>query len=172
MADTLRQSFVRLVGTKYRQILGTVVSTGGSNGGDIVALDDSGHLDPSVLPTGIGADTEVWVTSEALSAGDLVNIYDASGTSKARKADATTEGKEAWGFVNASVTSGGNATVYFAGENTGVSGLTAGEQFLATTAGTSDETAPTGSGNVVQSVGQATASGTLMFTRGLPTTLA
>ena len=50
------------------------------------------------VASGGGADTGTVTTSEALAAGDLVNIWNSSGA-KARKADATTAGKEAHGFV-------------------------------------------------------------------------
>jgi hypothetical protein len=154
----------------------TVVSAGAGNAGDIVALDGSGKLDTSVMPTGIGADTASVVSSENLAAGDLVNIWNDAGTVKVRKADATTAGKEAHGFVLAAVTSPANATVYFEGSNTQATGsLTGGVVYLTTTAGTVSNTAPSGSGNVVQRVGFVTASGspnTVNFQSGVPIVLA
>jgi hypothetical protein len=74
------------------------------------------------MPTGIGADTASITASEALAAGDLVNIYDSTGA-KCRKADASTSGKEAHGFVLAAVESAASATVYFEGSNTQVTGI-------------------------------------------------
>lgn len=128
-------------------------STGVANAGDIVALDAQGKLDNSLLPSGIGADTLVVPATENLSAGDLVNMYDASGTASVRKADATSVGKEAVGFVLDAVTSGANATVYFEGTNDQVAGLSIGLQFLDTTAGGMTGTAPAATGNIVQRVG-------------------
>jgi hypothetical protein len=147
-------------------------SAGAGDSGKIPALDASGKLDTSFMPVGIGADTASIVTSENLSAGDLVNIYDNSGTPTARKADATTAGKEAHGFVLASTTSPAAATVYFEGSNTGVSGLTAGNQFLSTTAGGLTGTAPSATGNVVQRVGVAVSATVLNFEAQQPITLA
>jgi hypothetical protein len=147
-------------------------SAGAGDSGKLPALDAAGKLDTSFMPTGIGADTASIVTSENLSAGDLVNIYDNTGTPTARKADATTAGKEAHGFVLAATTSPAAATVYFEGSNTGVSGLTAGNQFLSTTAGGSTSTAPSGSGNVVQKVGVATSATNLNFEAAQPIVLA
>ena len=147
-------------------------SAGAGDSGKLAALDAAGKLDTSFMPTGIGADTASIATSENLSAGDLVNIYDATGTPTARKADATTAGKEAHGFVLAATTSPAAATVYFEGSNTGVAALTAGNQFLSTTAGLSSSTAPSGSGNVVQKVGVATAAAVLNFEAGQPIVLA
>lgn len=131
-------------------------SAGAGDSGKIPALDASGKLDNSFMPTGIGADTAAIVTSESLAAGDLVNIWNNSGTPNVRKADATTSGKEAHGFVLAAFTHPTTATIYFEGSNTGKSGLTAGPQFLSTTPGGCSSTAPASAGNVVQRVGVAT----------------
>jgi len=149
----------------------TVVSAGAGDAGKIIALGSSGTLDNSVLPTGIGADTASITTSEALSAGDLVNIWDSSGA-KVRKADATTEGKEAMGFVLSAFSSGVSATVYFEGTNSQVSGLTPGRVFLSTTPGAATSTAPSGSGNIAQIVGYATSTTSLNFSAQRPITLA
>lgn len=147
-------------------------SAGASDANKIVALDSNGQLAVSMMPTGIAADTASVVTSEALSAGNLVNIYNVTGTATARKADATIAGKEAHGFVLAAVTSGGTASIYFEGNNNQVSGLTPGKQYLATTAGGSTVTAPSAAGNVVQSVGFATSATSMNFQSGTPVTLA
>lgn len=132
----------------------TVVSAGGGDAGEIVALDGAGKLDTSVLPTGIGADTASVVSSENLAAGDFVNIYNNAGAANVRKADADA-GKPAHGFVLAAVTSPAAATVYFEGTNNQVSGATAGDVFLSATAGGFTSTAPSGSGNLVQKLGVA-----------------
>lgn len=131
----------------------------------LVALDGSGKLNVNMMPTGIGPDTASITTSEALSAGDFVNIHNSSGA-KARKADATTSGKEAHGFVLAAASSGASATIYFEGTNDQLSGQTAGPAFLSTTAGAATATAPSGSGNVVQSLGVAISATAINFERG------
>jgi hypothetical protein len=146
-------------------------SAGAGDTGKLVALDAAGRIDSTMMPVGIGADTATITTSEALSAGDLVNIFNSSGA-KVRKADATIAGKEAHGFVLAGFGSATSATVYFEGTNTGVTGLTPGAQFLSTTAGTATATAPSGAGNVVQRVGFATSATTLNFQSQPPITLA
>lgn len=130
----------------------------------VVKLDGSGKLDVTVMPTGIGADTASIVASEALAAGDLVNIWNDAGTAKVRKADASTAGKEAHGFVLAAVSASANATVYFEGTNTQCTGLTPGVQFLsAATAGKTVSAAPTGTGKAVQRVGFAISATALNF---------
>lgn len=147
-------------------------SAGAGDAGRIPGLDGSGRLDTSFMPTGIGADTSIITASEALAAGDLVNIWNSTGA-KVRKADASTAGKEAHGFVLSAVANAAAATVYFEGSNTQVTGLTAGVQYLsATTAGQATATAPSGSGQVVQRVGFATAATALNFNAGPPVVLA
>ncbi len=148
----LAASIVNSVGT----------SAGAGDSGKLPSLDGSGKLDNSFMPVGIGADSAAISTSETLAAGDFVNIWDSTGA-KVRKADATTSGKEAHGFVLAAFTHPTTATVYFEGTNTGVTGKTPGVQFLLTTAGTSGSTAPSASGNVVQKVGVAVSATAINF---------
>ena len=166
------KKFLRLVGGVLTEILGTQTSAGVANAGDIGALDASGRWDMSMMPVGIGADTGSVAASEALAAGDYVNIWADAGAFKARKADATVAGKEAHGFVLAAVASGANATVYFEGSNTQVTGQTPGNVFLQTIAGSGGATVPSATGNVVQQVGIAVSATTVNFERGAPVTLA
>lgn len=148
------------------------VQTGGAPSADkIPSLDANGRLDATMMPSGIGADTAVIQASETLAAGDLVNVHN-SGGARVRKADASTAGKEAHGFVLAGVTSGANATVYFEGNNGQVTGLTPGVAYLSTTPGLATNTPPSASGNVVQRVGLASAATSLNFESSPPITLA
>jgi hypothetical protein len=100
-----------------------------------------------------------------LSAGDLVNLWNDSGTVKARKANATATGKRADGYVLAAVSGAATATVYVGRGSviTGLSGLTVGEAWLATTGGAIASSAPSASGNVVQRVGVALSASSLLF---------
>jgi hypothetical protein len=141
----------------------TVVSAGAGDAGEIPALDAAGKLDPSLMPTGIAADTALIQASENLAAGDLVNLHDVGGAWRARKADASAIGTKAHGFVKAAVTSGQNATVYFEGSNDVLSGLTPGTYFLSETAGAITQTPPTTSAAIVQEVGVSTAATVLNF---------
>ena len=147
-------------------------SAGAGDSGKLPALDGSGRLDTSFMPVGIGADIAAIATSETLAAGDLVNIWNNGGTANVRKADATTSGKEAMGFVLSAFTHPTTATVYFEGSNTAVSGRTPGVQFLSTTAGSTTTTAPSSSGNVVQRVGVATSATNINFQWNDPIVLA
>lgn len=132
-----------------------------------------GKLDATLMPNGIGADTAQIVASEALAAGDLVNIWDNGGAFNVRKADASASGKHAMGYVLVAVANAATATVYFEATNSQVTGLTAGAQFLsATTPGKCQSAAPTGTGKVVQRVGFATSATALNFQSGEPIVLA
>ena len=165
------KKFLRLVNGVLTEIFGVQTSAGAGNAGDLVSLDDSGRIDNSMMPVGIGADTSTISASETLAAGDWVNVWNNSGA-KVRKADATTAGKEAHGFVLAAVTSGNPATVYFEGTNTQVTGQTPGPVYLQTTAGRGGATIPSASGNVVQNLGVAVSATEVNFERGTPVVLA
>lgn len=127
----------------------------------------AGDIDPLLL-----LDSVIVTASQNLAAGDLVNIWNSSGA-KVRKADGSTTGQDAHGYVIAAVTSGNPATVYLEGPNTHVTGLTPGTQFLSdSTAGLATATAPTTAGHVVQRVGFAASATSLVFERGDPITRA
>ena len=144
--------FIQRVAGKFKQAIAAVVATADS----IVATDATGKIDVSFLPTGVGPEVVVCTTSENIATGSYVNLYNNAGTLTARKADATTVGKPAHGFVLAATTTGNNATVYLAGINTQLSALTLGaEYWLDTTAGGVTVTAPTAAGNGNQYLGVA-----------------
>lgn len=128
-------------------------SAGAGDSGKLPALDATGKLDLTFMPEGVKPDTVEVVAFEALAAGDLVNVYNASGTAKCRKANATALGKEAHGYVIEAFDADDTATIYFEGTNNFVTGLTHGPVFLSTTAGLATSTAPSSTGNIVQRVG-------------------
>jgi hypothetical protein len=146
-------------------------SAGAGDSGKVVALDGTGRIDSTMMPVGVAADTASITASENLAAGDFVNIHESTGA-KVRKADATSAGKEAHGFVLASVTSGQQATVYFEGTNGAVTGQTAGPVFLSTTPGTATATAPSAAGNIVQRIGFALSATAVNFQSNDPIVLA
>lgn len=159
-------------GVLAASIVNSVASSAGAgDSGKVVALDGSGKIDNTMMPVGVGADVATITASENLAAGDFVNIWNSTGA-KARKADATTSGKEAHGFVLSAVTASNPATVYFEGSNTGVSGQTPGLVYLSTTAGIATSTAPSGSGNIVQRIGVATSATSINFESNAPVVLA
>lgn len=153
------QKFLAMVnGIRQELSVGISASTGASDADKVPVLGSNGRLDNSFMPTGIGADTASILTSEALTAGDFVNIYSNAGTANVRKAVATGVATKAMGFVLASVSSGAQATVYFEGSNTSVTGQTPGSVYLSTTPGQATTTPPSGAGNIVQQIGFATSS--------------
>lgn len=147
-------------------------SAGAGDAGKIPALDSSGKMDPSMMPSGLGLNTKTIVAYENLSAGDFVNIFDSSGTLKARKADASAVGTKADGYVLSAVTTGQDATVYFDGENTARTGLTLGvEYFLSDTVPGGVVVAasiPTTTAHIIQSVGKTTGTTSIAVKLGTP----
>jgi hypothetical protein len=158
---------------QFAEVEATVSSTGATEAGKIVALDGSGKLDVSTLPTGIGATTKVAATTENLSAGNLVNLFNDSGTIKARKADAS-NGRRAVGFVLTNSTLPNNATVYLDGTITGLTGLTPGAVYYlsGSTAGAAVSTAPSTAGFISQEIGIALSATEINFEEQQPITLA
>ena len=167
MAQVNGNKFLAIVSGWITEVY-SAVSGGGP--GSLVALGADSKLDPSIMPTGIGAEIKQITATEALAAGDFVNIYNSSGV-KCRKADATTAGKQAHGFVLAPVLQNATADVYVSGINNACSALTPGPVWLATTAGGCTGTAPSGSANVVQKVGAALSATEVAFEPGDPVTL-
>lgn len=165
--------YLKQVSGVLTEEVATQSSTGVTEANKIVALDATGKLDSSLMPVGIGSETDIITASENLAAGDFVNIWSSTGA-KARKADANTAGKEAMGFVLSPVTSGQPATVYRSTQtNTALTGMTPGaKQYLAITAGLITETAPSASGNVIQYLGIAKSATELVFAVSEPITLA
>lgn len=154
----------------------TLLNAAPTGANKIPLLDANGRLDPSTMPAGIGQDAKTLPASEALAAGNIVNVWTDAGTAKARKADATAEGKEGVGYVLAAVASAANATVFFEGRITGLSGLTAGTRYFlsAATPGALVPAAslPAAAGNVVQYIGTAVSTTELDFEPGEPVTVA
>lgn len=106
-------------------------SAGAANAGDIIALDSSGLIDPSLLPVDGVKNIEV---GETVSAGDFVEIYDDAGTTKIRPAD-NSNGREANGFVKVGGAVASSVNVFFDGSNSSLTGLTAGARHYLSTAG-------------------------------------
>lgn len=167
-----------MAGEKFLQLLSGVatgkaaaqVSAGVADAGKIIALDSTGKIDATMMPVGIAAETDTATASEALSAGDFVNMYASAGL-KVRKADGSVAGKYANGFVLAAVANGATATVYRISQlNNQRTGMTPGvTQYLSVTIpGATQETIPTVDGQVIQSLGVASAATALIFAPNTP----
>lgn len=131
----MAQGFLAVVSGKLKVLFGIASSAGAGDAGKYIVTDAGGKLDSSFLPSGIGANQVPVVASEALAAGDFVNLYANAGALNARKAD-NSNSREAWGYVDAAVTSGATATVKRLGTtNASRTGLTAGSEYWLGTAG-------------------------------------
>ena len=129
------QGFLARVAGKTKQLFGIQTSAGAGDAGKLIAAGADGKLDSSFMPTGIGANQVVVPTTEALSAGQFVNLYNVTGTLSARLAD-NSNNRAAWGYVTAAVASGASATVYRLNTvNANLSGLTAGSEYWLGVAG-------------------------------------
>ena len=141
---------------RNKQVAAQVSSAGAGDAGKIVALDGTGKLDTTLLPSGIGAATFAATAFEALTAGQFVNLFDDAGTISVRLADAS-NGRKADGFVLANVLITATATVYYGDVDNQLTGLIkGGEYFLSgTTPGGVVTTAPMTSTHIVQRLGKA-----------------
>lgn len=150
---------------KLTDIESVNASSGATDAAKLVRTAGDGKLDPSLMPTGVGADTLSLPSSENLSAGDFVNVWDDSGTPSVRKADASVAGKEADGYVVDAVTAGQSALVYFEGRNSALTALSVGVRYYlsAGTPGGTTATPPVATGNVVQYLGRASTTTSLVF---------
>lgn len=163
----MAQKPLQIISGVPTEVEASTTSAGAGDAGKLVALGGTGRIDNSMMPVGIGADTNTVDASEALGAGDLVNIWNDSGTPKARLADASAD-KQADGFVLEAVAMDDPATIYSEGTDDQLSGMTGGiEQYLsASVPGGVTATPPTGSGNLVQRVGKAFSATALNFQKG------
>lgn len=144
---------------------GVSIETGGGNVSieqttTQVDIDFGGPQGPAG-PPGADADFSFDITAgEALSARNLIYI---NSSGNAMKADADSSAKQATGYVTADVANGATGTGYFGGGIiTGFTGLTPGAVYYqSATAGAITTTKPTS--GIVQQVGVALSSTTLMF---------
>lgn len=124
--------------------------------------------DESIQPDGawaITAEQELvttMITSETLTAGDLVNIYNAGSVAMVRQANAAAA-LNAHGFVTDSYPPNAPAKIYFGGLNPLQSGLVPGTLWLSTTPGRASNTPPSSVGSIVQRVGPALNDHTMEF---------
>jgi hypothetical protein len=156
--------FLTIINGVRQLVTAISTSAGAGDANKIVATGSDGRLHSSLMPSGVGAATESIVTSEALAAGDFVNIWNNSGTRTVRKADASNS-RPAHGFVLTAVSNGQNATVFTSGQNTALTSLTPGTSYFlsATTAGTATTTAPSSTGHLVQELGYAASATAITF---------
>ena len=150
------------------RVLPLTTSAGAADAGKIVQTNAAGQLDGTLLPAGLGPDSVTVLTSVALTAGAQVNIFNNAGVANVRPAIATGIATESHGYVLAAFGAGVQATVFFDDNNTAVTALTPGVQYLsAATAGAVTITPPSAAGQIVQRIGVAT-SATSLHQSGSP----
>ena len=174
MALTAPQRFVNWVGGVLAQVVPTLVG-GAAAAFQIPALGPTGQLDPSMMPTGVGADIQFMPATESLGAGAWINIWTNGGVTSARNADgsAANAGKPVNGFVLAAVAQGAQAAVYMDGLNTAVTGQSQGPVYLSdVNPGQGAAASPTIAGHTAQLIGDAVSATAVHFRRGLPIILA
>jgi len=159
MAD----KYIALLNGVEQEIEGTVIGGTNAQGGDLVALDNTGRIDTTILPVGVMADTYSGTANEALSAANPFVYVRPDGT--VANASAASGGNPAIGFVLTNVASAGTATVYFEGRVTGLSGLTVGARYYLSDSvpGGTTATPVSGTGKLHQYLGRAVTDTTIAF---------
>ena len=168
----MAEKLLKVVNGIPTQLELTTSSGGSGDAGKPIGLHTDGKLNVNMLPTGVGVNVATVDATENLSAGNLVNIYDATGP-KCRKADAS-NAYTADGFVLAPVTSGQPATIYLPGSTlSGLTSLTVGANyFLSATAGGVTATPVTTATHISQLVGKAISATEIVFNPQYPITMA
>lgn len=155
-----------------QEVAANQTSAGAGDAGKIVALNSSGVVDITMMPSGVGTPTQSMTAGETLAAGDFVYI-NTSDANKIYKADADAIGKKAIGYVLAGASAGAAVTVYFEGKNDQLSGLTIGlDYYLSATAGGVTTTKPSTAGQIVQYLGTAITTSSIPFNPTLPLEIA
>ena len=75
----MSQQFKSFVNGVWQLVSAIQSSAGVGDAGKIPALDSAGRLSSTMMPTGVGAETVSVVASEALTAGNFVNVYNNGG---------------------------------------------------------------------------------------------
>ena len=156
---------VDLTTGKIKEEAAIASSAGAGDDGKLVALDGTGKISSTMMPTGIGAEQVTITAAGTLSQYNLINIYLDEATVKGRKADGGTNKYPAHAWAIAAITDTETGIVQTNGIITG-SGLTPGaEYFLDDTAGAYCLVAgiPSGTGKLFQKIGYAISETELVF---------
>lgn len=134
-----------------------------TSGNKILMTRSDGYIDNSFIPPGVGGEATITaVATEALAAGDFVNVYSNSGVRSVRKADAT-NGRQATGFVLAAVANAATATIILRGENTALTTIAMDTIYYLGITGTATTTAPTTNGHLIQELGVGISTTSILF---------
>jgi hypothetical protein len=148
----------------FQEVQAIDTSAGAGSAGKIACLDEDGRFNENMMPAGVAAETVVCKAGVGgLAANDVVYIHLVTTTLTADKANATDSTKRALGYVKEVAEAGANVTVYLDGELPGTALTPGAKYYLTTTPGTVSPTAPSGSGNMVQCVGEASSETEIKF---------
>lgn len=160
LAQDLQEQITRCISAPNFDIPLTQLPIAALRADKLLGFDDEGqptlYINGGGGGGGGGSGTTMTMTAgEALSVGNLVNIYTDTGVAKMRKANATDATKPCHGFVLSSIPLNGSGTFYAGGQiNGGVGGLSPGAvYYLSTAAGGATTAPPSSAGNIVQEVG-------------------
>lgn len=161
--------FLNLTGGKKTLESAIASSAGAGDSNKIIMTDGSGLIDPTFLPSTGDISVEA---SEALDAGDFVQLFDDSGTVRMRKADSS-NARNADGYVLSAVSALASGVIkpLHVGVNNALSGLTLGARYFLGTAGGVTTTPPTTPGELVQCLGIARTATELYMTPEDPVTI-
>ena len=165
--------YLNQVNGQLAEAAAVAISSGVGEANKIVALGTDGRLDVSLMPVGIGPDTSTVIASENLSAGDLINMYNALGVAKCRKADCS-NGRRAHGFILESVSADSPAAIYTDATITGLTILPkdAGVPLYLYINGAWSLNPPTTAGYISQEIGYVVSTTEAKFEPQQPITLA
>ena len=150
----MAQKPLQLVNGITTQVEASITSVGAADSGKVVALDASGKIDSTMMPTGVAADVKSIIASEAIGAYKYVNIYNNAGVANIRLAD-NSNNRPAHGYVKAAVAASASGVVFFESANDGLSALTPGSRYYLATVGGVTLTPPTfaGGAQILQFLG-------------------
>lgn len=140
-----------------------------SAGETLAGVTTYSHTPAGVVAASAGSSAAP-VASDALAAGDLVNLWSDAGVLSMRRADATDDTKPADGFVKVAVAIGASAPFFTDGQaDDQLSGLTPGATYYLAVGGGVTDTPPAVSGNGLQQVGKSLSDSSLLYQGGAMT---
>jgi len=157
------EKYIALVNGVLTEVSATVTGGTAAQDGKVPALDSTGRIDQSLMPVGVTPDTYVGTASEALNPVNPFVYVKADGT--IANASGTSGGNPCTGFILSSAAQNAQATVFFEGRVTGLTGLTAGARYYLSDATPGGITASpvSGTGKLHQYLGRALTTSNLTF---------
>jgi hypothetical protein len=112
------QKFITIDSTGKKILKGAIdTSTGVTDAGKLVGLNNDGKVDISMIPTSVGKVGCILTLSETITAGDWVNVFTDGTDYKARLADVSDSAKVCHGYATANGVAGDNVLIMFEGLN-------------------------------------------------------